>query len=71
MTPLRQATGGVKGIVLYTPETAVRLHYPDAVDSRHPVGENPPAGAIIDYVLPAAPAGELTLDRLEGLVRGV
>lgn len=26
------------------------------------MGENPPAGAIIDYVLSAAPAGELTLD---------
>ena len=50
---------------LYTPETAVRLHYPDEVDSRHPVGENPPAGAIIDYVLPAAPAGELTLDIID------
>jgi hypothetical protein len=62
VTPLRQAGGDHSGIVLYAPETAVRLHYPDEVDSRHPVGENPPAGAIIDYVLPAAPAGELTLD---------
>jgi hypothetical protein len=60
--PLRQAADDASGIVLYAPETAVRLHYPDEVDSRHPVGENPPAGAIIDYVLPSAPAGELTLD---------
>ena len=62
VTPLRQAGGTSAGMVLYTPETAVRLHYPDQVDSRHPVGENPPSGAIIDYVLPAAPTGELTLD---------
>ena len=66
VTPLRQARGDVSGIVLYTPEPAMRLHYPDAVDSRHPVGENPPAGAIIDYVLPAAPSGEVTLDVLDG-----
>ena len=62
MTPLRQVAGAAASMVLYTPQTAVRLHYPDQIDSRHPVGENPPAGAIIDYVLPAAPSGELTLD---------
>ena len=62
VTPLRQLGGGAASMVLYAPQTAVRLHYPDQVDSRHPVGENPPAGAIIDYVLPAIPAGELTLD---------
>jgi photosystem II stability/assembly factor-like uncharacterized protein len=66
VTPLRQARGGEDGIVLYAPQKAVRLHYPDQVDSRHPVGKNPPAGAIIDYVLRAAPAGELTLDILDG-----
>src|SRR5206468_1852705 len=66
LTPLRQAQGDASGMVLYTPETATRLHYPGAVDSRHPVGENPPAGAIIDYVLPTAPTGELTLDVDDG-----
>lgn len=65
LTPLRQAGRTSAGMVLYTPQTAVRLHYPDEVDSRHPVGENPPAGAIIDYVLPAKPKGELTLDILD------
>lgn len=65
LTPLRQAGRSGAGMVLYRPQTAVRLHYPDAVDSRHPVGENPPAGAIIDYVLPAKPKGELTLDILD------
>lgn len=65
LTPLRQAQGDESGMVLYTPETAVRLHYPDAVDSRHPVGQNPPAGAIIDYVLPTTPTGEVTLDIID------
>ena len=65
VTPLRQAGRSGAGMALYTPQTAVRLHYPDEVDSRHPVGENPPAGAIIDYVLPAKPKGELTLDVLD------
>ena len=51
--------------VLFTPEKAVRLFYPDDVDSRHPVGQNPPAGAIIDYALKSAPKGELTVDILD------
>ncbi|HEY1880602.1 MAG TPA: hypothetical protein VGG68_11785 [Caulobacteraceae bacterium] len=63
LTPLRQAGGADAGdLTLYTPQTAVRLHYPDQVDSRRPVGENPPAGAIIDYVLKADATSELTLD---------
>jgi hypothetical protein len=49
-------------LTLYTPEKALRLYYPDDVDSRRPVGENPPAGALIDYFLKAAPSGELTVD---------
>ena len=48
--------------MLYTPQAALRLHYPDQVDSRRPVGDNPPAGALIDYVLKTEPLGELTLD---------
>ena len=58
--------------MLYTPESAVRLYYPDEVNTRRPVGENPPAGAIIDYVLEGAAAAELTVDILDakgGLVR--
>ncbi len=66
VTPLRQAAAGpVASMVLYAPEHALRLQYPDDVDSRHPVGANPPAGALIDYVLPAAPKGELTVDILD------
>ena len=66
LTPLRQAAAaGADSVTLYAPEKAVRLYYPDQVDSRHPVGQNPPAGAIIDYVLPAAPQGEITVDILD------
>ncbi|HWD68477.1 MAG TPA: hypothetical protein VG227_10995 [Caulobacteraceae bacterium] len=66
LAPLRQAgmnPGQETGdLTLLTPETAVRLHYPDQVDARRPVGQNPPAGAIIDYVLKDDARSELTLD---------
>ncbi len=66
VTPLRQiGDQTVAPVVLYTPQTAVRLYYPDAVDTRRPVGENPPAGAIIDYAFKSAPAGEVTVDILD------
>jgi photosystem II stability/assembly factor-like uncharacterized protein len=62
ITPLRQAGTEAGDFTLYTPQTAVRLHYPDGVDARRPVGENPPAGAIIDYVLKDDAKSEITLD---------
>jgi hypothetical protein len=65
LSPLRQAASTSDGLVLYTPQTATRLYYPDSIDSRRPVGQNPPAGALIDYVLKSAPAGELTVDILD------
>jgi len=66
ITPLRQAEAAQTGdVALLKPQKALRLHYPDAVDSRHPVGQNPPAGAMIDYVLKSAPTSELTLDILD------
>ena len=49
VTPLRQAKASAAELVLYSPETALRLHYPDQVNSRRPVGANPPAGALLDY----------------------
>ncbi len=64
LTPLRQAQPGAQAPLLYTPASAVRLYYPDEVDTRRPVGENPPAGAIIDYVLDGAATTELTVDIL-------
>ena len=67
VTPLRQLRPQMAqtAAVLFTPEKAIRLFYPDDVDSRHPVGQNPPAGAIIDYALKSAPKGELTVDILD------
>jgi photosystem II stability/assembly factor-like uncharacterized protein len=64
LTPLRQAQAGAQAPVLYAPENAVRLYYPDEVNTRRPVGANPPAGAIIDYVLDGAATSELTVDIL-------
>ena len=66
ITPRRQAEAAqTSDVALLKPQKALRLHYPDAVDSRHPVGQNPPAGAMIDYVLKAAPTAELTIDILD------
>ncbi len=62
VTPLRQARASDAKLVLYTPARALRLYYPDQVNTRRPVGTNPPAGAIIDYVLPVDAATELTVD---------
>jgi hypothetical protein len=64
VTPLRQIgpATAAEAMVLYAPQTALRLHYPDEVNTRRPVGENPPAGALIDYFLASEPKGELTID---------
>ncbi|MDP9091041.1 MAG: glycosyl hydrolase [Pseudomonadota bacterium] len=63
VTPLRQVQPAAEDLVLYSPATALRLYYPQEVNSRRPVGPNPPAGAIIDYVLDGAAAPtELTVD---------
>jgi photosystem II stability/assembly factor-like uncharacterized protein len=66
LTPLRQANAGAAAeMILYQPQTALRLHYPTEYDKRGPVGENPPAGAMIDYYLKVAPKDEVTLDILD------
>ena len=58
------------GAHLFVPKPAVRLHLPEDVNRRRPVGENPMPGAMISYYLPAKPAEEITLDILDaqGLV---
>ena len=77
VSPLRQAASLPKDAEfhLFTPATAVRLHVPEQVERRLPVGDNPPAGAVIDYYLRAAPGPdeEITLEILDGdgkLVKG-
>ncbi len=67
LTPLRQANAQLaqSDSVLYQPQTALLLNYPTEFDKRQPVGENPPAGAIIDYYFKTAPKDEVTLDVLD------
>ncbi len=67
VTPLREvaAAASASAAYLYAPETGYRLHYPDEVDMRPPVGQNPPAGILIDYYLSSTPAGALSIDILD------
>jgi hypothetical protein len=67
LTPLRQlnAQSSAADVILYQPQSALRLHYPEEFDKRRPVGDNPPPGAIIDYYFKAAPKEEVTLDILD------
>jgi hypothetical protein len=67
LTPLRQLNpqSTSADMLLYQPQTAVRLHYPEEIDKRQPAGDNPPAGAIIDYYFKTTPKDEVTLDILD------
>jgi len=67
VTPLRQlsAQSANSDFILYQPETALRLHYPEEFDRRQPVGDNPPAGAMIDYYFKTASKDEVTMDVLD------
>ncbi len=66
VSPLRQESASIAGedFHLYQPATATRLHFPDQVERKRPVGDNPPKGAIIYYYLKAKPSEkeEITLD---------
>src|SRR5262249_38683478 len=67
ITPLRQlnAQSTQADVILYQPQSAVRLHYPEEFDKRQPVGDNPPSGAIINYYFKTAPKEEVSLDILD------
>jgi photosystem II stability/assembly factor-like uncharacterized protein len=76
ITPLRQIDAKTAGaeMVLFAPQPAYRLHYSEERDTRRPVGENPPPGAVIDYYFKVAPKGEVTLqvfDEAGRLVRSL
>ena len=76
VTPLREVEGAgtAPTVYLYKPETGYRLYYPDQVDARPPAGQNPPAGVLIDYYLPSAPTGTISLDIVDvtgGVVRHI
>jgi photosystem II stability/assembly factor-like uncharacterized protein len=67
ITPLRQVDtqSAQAEVILYQPQTALRLHYPEEFDKRQPVGDNPPPGAIINYYFKTAPKEEVSLDILD------
>ncbi|MGA3209883.1 MAG: hypothetical protein ABSD20_01170 [Terriglobales bacterium] len=69
ISPLRQANAINAGddFHLFQPATATRLHFPDNVDRRRPVGDNPPKGAIFYYHLKSKPAEkeEITIEILD------
>ena len=56
------------GPVLVAPETAVRLRFNQNKDTplpaEEPTGENPPAGAVLDYILPENFSGRVKLEIL-------
>ena len=64
ITPLRQvdSKSAAAEMILYKPEPALRLHYPDAIERRGPVGDDAPMGAILDYYFKAAPKDEVKLE---------
>jgi photosystem II stability/assembly factor-like uncharacterized protein len=68
VSPLRQTADGIQSddFHLFRPAQTVKLHYPSQVERRLPVGDNPPAGAVIDYYLKSKPAAnqEITLEIL-------
>ena len=67
LTPIRQVSNqsAQADVILYQPQTALRLHYPEEFDRRQPVGDNPPSGAMIDYYFKSAPKDEVTIDILD------
>ena len=71
VTPLRQADAKTASLApfLYAPQAAIRVRrsrYPDTpLPPEEPAGQNPPDGAILDYVLAVKPAAPVTLEILD------
>ena len=70
ITPLRQMAEAAKDdIFLFQPAPAYRVRRDTNTDTPlppdEPAGQNPPDGAVIDYVLPAGVAGPVTLEILD------
>ena len=51
---------------MYKPAATYRLQFPEQVDKRRPVGENPPNSALVSYYLKTEAKNEITLDILDG-----
>ena len=71
VTPLREVTAGIAAqpLHLFAPAAAVRVHADNNKDTplppETPVGQNPPAGAPIDYWLGSDTRGPVTLTILD------
>jgi photosystem II stability/assembly factor-like uncharacterized protein len=69
-TPLRHTGGQLTEAVLIPPATAYRVNANQNRDTPLPLDEprtaNPPAGAVIDYVLPAAPRDPIMIEIFDG-----
>ena len=71
VTPLRQldAKTASSAPLLFAPQTAIRMRRSRNTDTplppEEPVGQNPPDGAILDYVLAAQSAAPVTLEILD------
>jgi photosystem II stability/assembly factor-like uncharacterized protein len=69
ITPLRQAKPSIADaeVHLYTPKLAYRVHAGGrGQGGGSNVGQNPPAGAILDYYLKSAPSAPITLTITDG-----
>jgi photosystem II stability/assembly factor-like uncharacterized protein len=67
LSPLEQwnAQTTASEAVLFRPRPAYRVRFPDQVDKHGPVGQNPPAGAILYYYLKSAPKNDIKLEILD------
>jgi photosystem II stability/assembly factor-like uncharacterized protein len=71
VAPLRHMADAVNfsQVQLVEPETAIRLRFNQNKDTplpaEEPTGENPPAGAVLDYVLPSNFKGPVTMEILD------
>jgi hypothetical protein len=77
ITPLRQldAAATAAGAALFKPQTATRVRFNMNTDTPlppdEPGGENPPDGAIVDYLLKSDASGPVTLEIVDGAGRAV
>ncbi len=77
ITPLRQldAPAAAADAVLFKPQVATRVRYNMNDDTPlppdEPGGENPPDGAVIDYLLKSDASGPVTLELVDGAGRTI
>jgi photosystem II stability/assembly factor-like uncharacterized protein len=67
--PLREVVGGATAVTLLKPSPAVRARRSTGTDTPippdEPSGRNPPDGAVIDYYLPQAAKGAVSIEVLD------